>query len=59
MFVVYYSGDQIKKDEMSWVYAMHGTMRNTYNILGGKSDGKKRLGKPKRRFEDVTKTNLN
>jgi hypothetical protein len=28
-------------------------MRNAYNILVGKSEGKKALGRPRRRWEDI------
>jgi hypothetical protein len=30
-----------------------GDMRNVYKILVGKSDGKRQLGRPKRRWEDI------
>jgi hypothetical protein len=34
-----------------------GEMRFEYNILVGKSDGKRRLGRPGHRWEDI-RTNL-
>jgi hypothetical protein len=35
-----------------------GEKRNAYRILVGKPEGKKPLGKPKRRWEDNIKINL-
>jgi len=35
-----------------------GEMRNTYTIIVGKSEGKRPLGKPKRRWEDTIKMNV-
>jgi hypothetical protein len=33
-------------------------MRNSYNILVGKPEGKRPLGRPRRRHEDNIRTNL-
>jgi hypothetical protein len=33
-------------------------MRNAYNILDGNPEGKRLLGKPRRRWEDNTRMNL-
>jgi hypothetical protein len=35
-----------------------GKMRNAYKIIVGKRDGKRPLGRPKRRSEDNTKMDL-
>jgi hypothetical protein len=35
-----------------------GEMRNAYNILDGKSEGRKPFGRPTRRWEDNIKMNL-
>jgi hypothetical protein len=36
----------------------HGEERNAYRILVGKPDGKKSLGRPRRRWEDSIKMDL-
>jgi hypothetical protein len=35
-----------------------GEMRNAYNILVGKPEGKRPLGRPRRRREDIIKLDL-
>jgi hypothetical protein len=40
-------GDQIKEDKMCGHAARMEEMRNAYNILVGKPEGKRRLGRPK------------
>jgi hypothetical protein len=30
-----------------------GEMRNEYNVLVGKYEGKRRVGRPRRRWEDI------
>jgi hypothetical protein len=37
---------------------VRGQARNTYNILVGKTEGKKPLGRPRRRLEDNIKMDL-
>jgi hypothetical protein len=51
-------GDKIKVDEMSGICSMRGDMRNEYKILVGKLEGRKLLGKPRRRWEDNTRMDL-
>jgi hypothetical protein len=48
---------QIKEDEMGWTCSMNGEIRNEYNILVGVLEGKRQLGKPRRRCDDI-KMNL-
>jgi hypothetical protein len=36
----------------------HGANRNAYRILVGKSEGKRPLGRPRRRFQDNIRVNL-
>jgi len=43
-------GDRIKKDETGYAPRM-GQMRNAYNILVGKPEGKRSLGSPRYRRE--------
>jgi hypothetical protein len=37
---------------------MHGEERNAYRILVGKPEGKRPLGRPRRRWEDSIKMDL-
>jgi hypothetical protein len=54
----YYYGDQMQEDEMGRTCSMHGGMRNGYKILVGKPEGKKPLGRPRRRWENSTRMDL-
>jgi hypothetical protein len=51
---------QIKSRRMRWAghVARMGEGRNVYRVLGGKPEGKKPLGRPKRRWEDGFKMDL-
>jgi hypothetical protein len=42
----------IKKDEMDGACSVHGEIRNAYKSLVGKPEGKRPLGRPRRRWED-------
>jgi hypothetical protein len=48
------------KSRMRWVghVARMGERRGVYRVLVGKPDGKKPLGRTRRRWEDVIKTDL-
>jgi hypothetical protein len=37
---------------------MHGTDENAYNILGGKSEGKRQVGRSRRRCKDNIRMDL-
>jgi hypothetical protein len=50
--------DQVKEDEMSRVYSTNGEKRNIYRTLVGKPEGKRPLGRPRRRWVDNSKTDL-
>jgi hypothetical protein len=51
-------GDQNKEDEMGGACGAHGGMRGAYNILVGRPEWRRPLGRPKRRWEDNIKMNL-
>jgi hypothetical protein len=44
--------DQIKEDDIGGACNTHGKNEKYINILVGKPDGKRPLGRPKRRWED-------
>jgi hypothetical protein len=48
----------VKEDEVSRARSMHGEMKNVYRILVGKPEGKRLLGRPKRRWVDNIKMDL-
>jgi hypothetical protein len=53
-----YSGDHIEKNEMGRTPSTCGENRGAYRVLVGKPEGKKPLGRPRRRWEDNAKLNL-
>jgi hypothetical protein len=42
-------GHKIKKDEMGWACSTYGRDEKTHNVLFGKSEGRKPLGRPRGR----------
>jgi hypothetical protein len=50
----------IKTKRMRWVghVARMGEVRGAYKILVGRPEGRRQLGRPRRRWEDNIKTNL-
>jgi hypothetical protein len=50
--------DQVKEDEMGRAYSTNGEKRNAYRILVGKPEGKKPLGRSRRRWVDKIKIDL-
>jgi len=50
----------MKSKRIKWAehIARMGEMRNVYNILVGKPEGKRQLGRPRRRCEDNIRMNL-
>lgn len=52
----YYTGDQIQNNEMFVVYGTYGEGRGACLVLVGKPEGKRRSGKPCRRWEYNTTT---
>jgi len=51
-------GDQIQKNEMGGVGSMYGRRERCIQGFGGKSEGKRPLGRPRRRWEDNMKMDL-
>jgi hypothetical protein len=58
LFAKYNQNDQVKKDEMGRVCTMNGDKRNGYRILEGKSEGRRPLRRPRRRWEDNIRIDL-
>jgi hypothetical protein len=54
----YYSGDQIEKNEMGGACSTMGERSGAYRILVGTPDGRRPLGRPRRRWEDNIKMDL-
>jgi len=48
-------GDKIEKNETGGACSAYGGKRGVYRILVGKSEGKRPLGRPRRRWEDNIK----
>jgi hypothetical protein len=47
---MYYYDDQIKDDEMGWPCSMNGDIINAYKVLVGKTESKRPLERPRRRW---------
>jgi hypothetical protein len=54
----YHSGGQVKKTEMGWTCGTYGERRVAYRALVGKPEGRRPLGRPRRRWEDNIKMDL-
>jgi hypothetical protein len=55
----YSAGDKIEKNEMGGACrAVGGEGRGVYRVLVGKPEGKRPLGRPRRRWEDDIKMDL-
>jgi hypothetical protein len=50
--------NQVKKDEMGGACSTNGEKRNAYRILVGKLEGKRPLGRSRRRWVDNIKMDL-
>jgi hypothetical protein len=51
-------GDQIKKNEKGGACGMYGERRGAYSILVGRPEGRRQLVRPRRRWEDNIKIDL-
>jgi hypothetical protein len=54
----YYSDDQIKKNEMGRARGMYGDRRGAYRVLVERPEGKRPLGRSRRRWEDNIKMDI-
>jgi len=54
----YCSGDKIEKNEIVGHVVRMGERRGVYRVLVGKPEGKRPLGRPRRRWEDNIKMDL-
>jgi hypothetical protein len=50
--------NQVKEDEIGRACSTNGGTRNAYRILVGKPEGKRPLGRPRRRWVDNIKMDL-
>jgi hypothetical protein len=57
-FCQYNENDQAKEDETGCSCSTNGATRNAYRILVGKPEGKRPLGRPRRREMDNIKMDL-
>jgi transposase len=51
-------GDKIEEDEVGWNVARMGEGRGVCRVLVGRPEGKRPLGRPRRRWEDNIKMGL-
>jgi hypothetical protein len=58
LFAKFNSNDQVNEDEKAGHAARMGEKRIAYKLLVGKPEGKRPLGRPRRRWADVIKLNL-
>jgi len=58
IFTRYDSGDKIEKNEMGGEYNTYGVRRCVYGVLEGKPERKRPLGRPRRRWDDNIKMDL-
>ena len=54
----YCAGGKIEKNEVSGASGAYGEGRGVHSVLVGKPEGKRALGRPRRRWEDNTKMGL-
>jgi len=54
----YFSGDKIEKNVMGGAYRTNGERRGVYRAFVGKPEGKRPVGRPRRRWEDNIKMEL-
>ena len=55
---IYCSGDKLEKNEMGGACSAYGGEERCIQVLVGKPEGKRPLGRPRRRWEDNIKMDL-
>jgi hypothetical protein len=58
LFAKYNWNNQVKEDEMGGSCSTNGEKRNKYRLLVGKPEGKRQLGRPRRRLVDNIRMDL-
>jgi hypothetical protein len=51
-------GNKIEKTEMGGACSAYGEVRGVYRVLVGKPEGKRPVGRPRRRWEDNVQADL-
>jgi len=51
--IQYCAGDKIEKNEMGWACGAYGCGEGVYRVFLGKPEGKRPLGRPRRRWVDI------
>jgi len=54
----YCAGDKIEKNEIGWACDAYGRVEGVYRVLLGKPDGRRALGRRRRRWVGNIKMNL-
>jgi len=54
----YCAGDKIENNEMDWACGAYGRGEGVYRVLVGKSEGRRPLGRHRRRWIDNIRTDL-
>jgi len=55
---IYCTGDKIEKNEMGWACGAYGWGEGVYRVLLGKPEGRRSLGRPKRKWVDNIRIDL-
>jgi hypothetical protein len=58
LHIINYSGNQIKKTEMDRACSTYGEKRSAFRVLVGNREGRRLLGRPRRRRENNIQMNL-
>ena len=60
MVIQYFSDDKLEKNEMSWACSVYGgeERRGVYSVLVVRPEGKRPLGRPKCRWQNNIKMDL-
>ena len=54
----YCAGGKIEKNEVGWAFGAYGEGRGVHRVLVGKPEGKRPLGRPRHRWEDNIKMDV-